>query len=306
MKNFSKLSLGTVALLISNTALSVDKLNASCQPSNAQDVIQCMLSKHPNLKRAEGALEQAAELKSVAGQIPNPELDSSVSRGKSLGDTILESEISLGFTIELGGKRGSRIEKAEAEKSVSTNELLSTKESLIVKTVVALFRLKHLLKELDAVNEALDTFTKIQKQYRARVKLNPEQQVSLGVFQLARADYQLQKRALLQEKQSLNEYFLIATGLQIEEISKYLPQMESGWPTLDPSKNEITGSQLKLAQSRVLSAQSDLSLAQSESWPDLKVGPMFQYNSQGGVSYPAYGLTLSMWPQAEHNGFSRG
>ncbi len=283
-----------MVFLVSSYASSAENIDQACRISRAQDVIACVLSRHPDLVRAQDAFKQALELKSLAGQIPNPELDSNVNRGKLLGDTVLESEVSLGFTIELGGKRGARIKKAKAEESVSKSKLLSEKEKVVVKTVVALFRLKHIFKELSVIEEALSTFDKIQKQYRARVKLNAEQQVSLEVFQLAQSDYQFQKRTLFQEKKVLKEYFLIATGLQIEEISKILPQMSSEWSDLNSTKNKVVGSELKLAQSRVLSAQGDLSLAQSQSWPDLKVGPMFRYNSEGGISYPAYGLTFSV------------
>lgn len=319
---FSKLVKGQIGLQLMATILFVLSINAQAQtnePSNhpdagcgrfgsTRDVVDCAMQNHPDIKRARAALRQGDELESEASQIPNPEFDSKVTVGKQLGDNVRNTEIALAPVIELGGKRGARIDKARAEREVIASDLLKTKEEVFIGTLLSLYRLRQVESESNIVEEALNTFGKIQRLFSSRLNLSPEQRVSLGVFQLAEGDYKLRKATLSTETNAVLKNLGLAVGGIFEPTSQILPARKTSWPELSDSllATPFLGSRIKNAQAELKTAQAELELARSASWPDLKIGPAFENQVQGPFSFQAYGGVLSFpLPLFNQNGGGR-
>jgi cobalt-zinc-cadmium efflux system outer membrane protein len=272
------------------------------------DVVGCALSYHPEAQRAKLANLQAEKLKDIASQRPNPELGGKSVFGNSLGDYVVSHEINLAVPLELGGKRGSRIERALAEQDSVAANAQRSREEVLVDTIRHLYRLRQIQAELDTINEALSTFAKIQRQFLSRPRRTPEQEVSLSVFGLAEGDYKLRKAALETENATIKRSLELAVGREFQPSSGLLPPKQTNWPKLqaDLAPTSFTGSSIKSAKAGLKLAEAELSVAQSLSWPTLRVGPSIQSQTQGPFTYQAYGLNLSFeLPIFQFNGGGR-
>jgi outer membrane protein, heavy metal efflux system len=263
-----------------------------CPVSSSQDILSCALRNHPDIQRARSQAARREALLRAAGQRFNPEVDAE----SSFSDEQDHIQAAYLHTFELGGKRRQRLQEARAEGDALAIGLQKTQEEVALKTAASLYRLSHIQGELDAVQEALDTFGKIVKQYRSRPRLTPEQQVSLNVFLLAQGDYELRKSALLQDQRELKTYFDLATGLDFQMVLAARPGRKTDWPDLAAPQTS-TGSASaawREAQTAVALSEARLGMARSETWPDLKAGPLAEIESGQGQSNQAYGAALSL------------
>ncbi len=273
-----------------------------------RDVIECALKNHPEMRQAAAALSQGDELDAVASQRPNPELSTKAVTGKTLGDTVVNLEANLSHTIELGGKRGARIEKAAAERETIATSYLKEKEEVFLGTLTTLYRLRQIQAELHVLDEALDTFTRIQKLFKSRPKLAPEQQVSIGVFQLAEGDYKFRLAALSTEETALLKQLSFALGQTFSPSTNLLPPKKKDWVEPDTLQKAwpLRGSAIKAPQVGLKLAEAELELAKSESWPNVMIGPTVESQTQGPFTYQTYGLNLSFaLPLFQVNGGGR-
>lgn len=302
MRNFYRTHLPLAGVFLLFDLCLIHSSRASTTPSpcdalrNYTAVIQCALENHPDIREGNVALTQSESLGEVAKQRPNPELASRVVVGESANTSILNTTLDLAHTIELGGKRDSRIEKAQAQQKQTQANVLAVKEQVYISTLVSLYRLRQIELELTALDDALETFNRIRKQYKARPKLNPEQQASLRIFQTAAADYLLRRDSLKTESDQHKRTIEYATGKYFSGSTELLPSSKENWPTLQESdlKRSPQGSRIQSAQADLSVAQADLSLAQAQSWPDLKIGPSAERQTQGPFTYYAFGANLSL------------
>ena len=118
---------------------------------SAQDILDCALRNHPEIKTSESSLKRDEMLKSIAKQLPNPELDSSILSGQPGTPQGIYVDVSLSQTIELGGKRKNRIKQALATEQFTKAQVLESKELTALNTVLALHRLRQIRTELAAI-----------------------------------------------------------------------------------------------------------------------------------------------------------
>jgi cobalt-zinc-cadmium efflux system outer membrane protein len=297
-------------LLTGLALLGLDSIaNASC-PSfeSPQDVLNCALSEHPSVRQAQARSIQGTSLREVASQRPNPELEANAALGKSQNQGVLNSQFTLSHIFELGGKRSARIEKSEAENEVITAEFLKAKEQVAFDIVTALYRIRQIRTESESLDEALHTFSQIEKQLESRPRLTPDQEVALATFQLVASDYRLRKKALSGDEQALLKYIGLSIGKPFEGKSLLLPKFKEDWPKFSTQTEVSTfrGSDMNRLRAKFQTSEADLSLAKSASWPNLKLGPTFEAETQVGIFYQAFGLALSLpLPLYQANGGGR-
>lgn len=303
--------LPTICFILSMSAL-VWSSRASAEPceqiASGEDILRCALEVHPDLQRSQVLIQQTQSLRDAAAQIPNPELGSRATFGSNLGDDIMDTEINLAQPLELGGKRGSRIERALAEKEVAHSRVLRTREEVTLSILQWLHRLRQAKAEMATFDEALSTFYRIERQFKSRPRLNPEQEVSIGIFQLAEGDYQLRKAELEIEIETIQKTIELIIRRKLSKLDAIIPKKRAEWPHLSPIPEliEIGGSSIKGAQAQLQLAQAELSVQKSLSWPDLRVGPSFTYQTQGALSYYTVGFNVSLpLPIFNQNGGGR-
>jgi cobalt-zinc-cadmium efflux system outer membrane protein len=266
-------------------------------PSSAEAIVDCALSHHPKIRSSEVSVEQGVALDEIARMRPNPEFNSSGAYAPSTqtGGTMLE--INLAHTFELGGKRGARIQKAEAEQERIRADLLNSKEEILRNTVITLYRLSHIQTEIHDLDEALNHFKSVEAQYRSRPRLGPEEQATLHVIEIAEGDYQLRKLPLIEQTERLERFLSIALGLPPEKTihldAQLLPPKKEKWPTLVKATPSLSGAELRGAWANLKLADASKELADSAAWPDMKFGPSYQLQSQYQSLFSGFGLNLT-------------
>ena len=276
--------------------------------SQADDLFQCSLSLHPWVLQAEAKADQGKNLQELAEQRPNPELDANYAIGRSQDKEVLNSEVILSHIFELGGKRPSRIEKSQADLQVISSEVLKAKEEVALLTATTLYRLRQILAELEAVREALQTFSGLREHLLARHRITPEQSVILTTFRLVESDYLIKQAQIRGEEDALLQQLKLVFGGKFVLGTSLLPPAKSTWPVfhLEDPDLSFSGSQMNRMNAELAVAQAKFSLAQSQSWPNLKIGPMYQAETQAGIAYRAFGVNVSVaLPLYQRNGGGR-
>lgn len=258
------------------------------------DIIACAESRSPEIQTAQLELGRAKAEVGAAGQWKNPQLSAETFRGKVGSEQRSETDIALAVPIELGGKISARTAVATGGVSVAEAKLFEARAKVRSQVLVKLHRLRQVLHEQEIVEEAIRTFSKLISQYSKRPGLSPEQQVSYSVYQLSRGEYDLRRSETVDEILELNSYFKFTLGLSADEIKGALPESPRSWPTITTEKSVRLSPQQKILQAELDTANAGLSLARSEAWPTLTVGPSFQMQTEAGRSNNLVGVNVSL------------
>lgn len=277
-------------VLFAVVSFFVPSVFAECAPpQTAQVLLECAVGNDPAVRLAAARRVQAeAEVRSTR-QRPNPELET---KG-TWGDGASQLELDLVHTIEAGGKRAARIARARAEEDGFSAELSAARAETALKTVAALYRLRQLEGELLLIDEALNNFSSIGEQLRARPRLAPEQEVSRAIFELAAADFYLRKASLRGEQKGLFKGLELSLGVRLSTAALALPQPRQDWPEIADAGPLSDPASLR-AQASLQAAQADLGAARAASWPDIRLGPSFQRQSGEGRRQRMLGLNLGL------------
>ena len=287
-------------MLLLGMGLSLGRALQAAEPScptsyaSAQDVFKCALVNHPYLIRERSRLKQGDKLLDIASALPNPELEARIEHQDASGQSSVATDVTLLQPLELGGKRGARQLKAKADKMSLASEAVSVQEQVVLQTITDLYRLRQLQEEQERVQEALRTFDKVSRQYRERGRLTPEQQISLSVFRMAGSDYKIRESLLEAEIVERIRSLEFATGRKFDINAKLLPASKTKWPDISPSGDGKEGSEVLKAKAELTVAGAEVELADSEAWPDLRLGPAFSNSGQGTNSQQTFGIMLSM------------
>lgn len=266
-------------------------------PDNTQDIINCALMLHPSIRKTKYKLDTASKLIKKASQIPNPSLNSRYVKGNQNS----ELESNLLFNLELGGKRKSRKKYAESVK----NEVVALQEQIKAEvkilTVLNLYRLRQIFDEKRAIDETLHAFSRVIKQLKELPRLTAEQEGSLILFQMAYEEAKFQKSEIFEEERKLEHYFHVATGHSLKEIKPFLPKPPKVWPKINShySTNEISP-EVKKLKSTAKIEENYLKIQKSESWPNLKLGPSFSFETDNGTENKMFGLNVQIPIQIFH------
>ena len=268
-------------------ALAADSKASDCKSStSATELVRCAIKSSTQVKLDSLNLDSQTRLVSKARNFRNPELGIESVRGDD-GSNNLEAELLV--ELELFGQRSARINRAKAEKDIAEKQLLISKQDVAVQVVTTLYRLRQIDTETHLVTEAAETFTRVTKPYRGRLRLNPEQEVSLSVFELAAEENSLKIKSLEQERQKLLNQLNQLVGIETVAPA-LLPPLKTAWPEISNSVDAQSAS-LQLAASELKRAQAEVSAARADSWPTINVGPKFE---RSGDEETRVGVALSM------------
>ncbi|MEC7277137.1 MAG: TolC family protein [Bdellovibrionota bacterium] len=261
------------------------------EPKKRMDIISCALTLHPALQKGELKLETAKSHFAKASQIPNPQLQTRFVRNG--GDNSSELETSLNFTLELGGKRHARKQRAMALADLAKADNEDLKAHVKIQTILNLYRLRQLGEEVKLVKEADLAFKKVIMSLKKRPRLNAEQEAALTLFEMAYEENKVLGAELHEEERSLEHFFHVVTGHELKEIKEFLPKYSSQWPILT---GERQGESPKLAKlkKKVKLAYKDLEIQKSQVWPDMKIGPAMLIEKEGPREVRMVGLNLTM------------
>ncbi|MCB0365647.1 MAG: TolC family protein, partial [Bdellovibrionales bacterium] len=277
-----------VLTLLGNVIASPAQANTCSSPKTPNEFFWCLVNSHPRVQIQKADVIVHAKAIEEARQLPNPEL---AFEGIDNQDGGFTSEISLLQPIELGGKRSARSDVAKAQRRIAETRLLGEKERVARLVAIQLYRARQIYSEIDLVNENLETFRNIQLQYKKLGRLSPEQSVSSSVFEIAGQKMYLKKDTLEQELSRVEAAVQSILGKDAKLKISILPPLKKEWP--DISTFSPSGALVQELQDEVSLANAQLNLAQSNSWPNLSIGPKIEHQS-GGTSDTRFGFALSM------------
>lgn len=257
--------------------------------SSANQLFWCLVYSSPELRLKEKSIQVRAYAIDEAKQILNPELSVEAIDDENIDG--ISSEVSLKQTFELGGKRFRRKSVAQAEKGIAESEYLLELERVTRVMATKVHRLRQIFTELELIQENIETFKSIQKQYRRIGRLNPEQTVASSVFEIAEQESELKREELVQEKDFIEAQMRAQIGLKKEINISLLPQLKKTWPDVELA--DIQGASKKLLIEEESLAKKKHELEKAKSWPDLSIGPRLE-RSGGRVNETTYGVALSL------------
>tara|TARA_B100001248_G_scaffold252134_1_gene227955 strand:+ start:8271 stop:9542 length:1272 start_codon:yes stop_codon:yes gene_type:complete len=260
---------------------------------NTKEFVVCALQNHPLIQESSYDLEIGKGLIKEARRIPNPEIELGVSQTDNIGQTSDTVDLALMMPIEIGGKRGSRINKALAKSELINSEVLKIQELVVLNSLLKIYRLRQVKVELGLIIESLSTFKKVKQQYKNRKSLGPEQAVSLDIFSLAEADYTMRHSALEAEKGELERELSLYIGKKIKPDKNILPKFKSEWPVLSDTA-KLAGSDILISRAKRKIAESELEIARSNAWPDLAIGPTYSVETENNDRITTVGVGLQM------------
>lgn len=268
---------------------------AACAPLKSyQEILACAEARSPEVQSAELEVERSKIQVDAAGQWRNPELSVETFQGKVAGEKRSETDISLGVPIEIGGKLSAKTAMAQGGVAMTEAKLYETRAKVKAQVLLKLHRLRQVVHEQHIATEAIGTFSKLVTQYGSRPGLSPEQQVSLSVYRLSRSDYDLKRSSAADEIVSLESFFQLNLGVSLDEIKSALPQSPKSWPKLGASKAARSSPRQRILEAELEASKAELSLARSEAWPILTVGPSLKMLEEGGRSDSLVGFNMSL------------
>lgn len=260
-----------------------------------RDVLRCAENRAPDVQVSLTELARFNAEVAAATQWRNPELSADSVRGGSGDNRIVETNLSLGVPILLGGKLSARESIAQANVTRSQAKLFETKVKVRKETLLKLHRLRQLVHEQAIIDEAIETFTKLVRRLVNRPTLSPEQRLTKTVFQMSLSEYQVKRTATFEEMVSLDAYFQTAIGMRTDQLKAFLPEDVNQWPELENGYSSGRSPKIKTLRAEIEGSLAELDLAKSEAWPDLTVGPSVRLGSQGGRANPTlWGVSLSL------------
>lgn len=277
------------SLLIPVLSLASDEAN-ECKAKSYPELVRCAESRSIEIQILDQQLRSAQKLEGVARQWVNPELDiDSVAKGSEKSET----NATILFTLRLGGKGSAQVAEAQSELDrTQANRELEVNQ-LRLELMLGLYRLSHLKSEILLTEESIETFSKITKQFQKRAAISPEQDVSLSVFKMALADHQLKLTKLKSDEEKFYQAVAASTGLSKSLLTQNLPSAKQIWPSVEAEIQNKESPQLRIALADLKLAQSQKQKAESDSWPDIKIGPTIKAVKEYGESDTFIGLSLS-------------
>ncbi len=270
-------------------------LSDDCVIRKSSDILACALKRHPEIQNAQAVDERDQSLTLLARERTNPEIETKWMTGNEAGGRTIASETTLLHKMEVGGKRRARLNQAAAQGLMSSADLQASREKIAIHVSLAAHRLRQIKTEKHLIGEDRQTFNRILSHYRQRKLLSPEQQVSLAVFDSSKQELLLSEAALIEEERSLKNEIIVATAIPSRVWEKYLPGPKRKWPSFrDEEKKQGESSLEQEAAAELSLARANVKLAQSNSWPDLRLGPTVETERFGGNTQVKAGATFEI------------
>lgn len=268
--------------------------SACPKPKQANDVLKCLQIKHPEVLSEKTAHEVSEGLARQGAAWKNPDVSLESLRGKNLGSTVVTTEVRISQAIEVSGKRSARKSIGEALGDSFKAESLSKLEEVTLNGIKSLYRLTQLNDEIAKTEESVQRFKTIKNQYQQRPKLNPEQELTSGLVQLAVSEFEIKLNHLQTEKKTILADLSASTTLSTALIEKNLPSIKTSWPETPKIEGGIQSSSILKSKAQVSLAEGELKEAQAQAWPEFTVSLIGTDNIDGSLQYQTYGAGISM------------
>lgn len=262
------------------------------QSITIEDALAQAFTENPEFAAAQWNTGIAQGARTQAGLIPNPELSWSIE------DTRSESRITsiqVSQSIELGGKRGARIDVSERNQDAVAIDLERKKNTLRAEVIQAFYSALRAQEGLQLSTQSLDLASRGLQVVEGRVKAGKASPIEISRAQVQLSEIQLElNRARLNRSNAYKQLALItgATTPNFEHVEGDLERL----PYL-PSQGEMLAritdtADVRLASMQIRRAESSLELEKSQRIPDINVSIGSQYDEGLGERVNLLGLSM--------------
>ncbi|KRW62511.1 TolC family protein [Pseudomonas sp. TTU2014-080ASC] len=267
--------------LLSRSLLSLwilaPAMSASAQGLSLDEALRQAEANSPTLSAANRQIGIAQGGRQQAGLIPNPELSWSMEDTRSQSSI---TSVQIAQPIELGGKRGARIDLAEKGQSAANVELERSKNELRANVIQAFYDSLLADMRVQLTQQSLQLAKRGADGARARVEAGKVSPVELtrAQVQLSEVDVELRRaqrdkaNALARLQATLGQE---GTPLSLEGDPTRLPKppaVNGLWSRLDDT------AVMRIARLSVDEQEASLALEKTQRIPDLTVSVGSQYD----------------------------
>ncbi len=293
---YNNVIISCLAILLSVRSLVSREVDCN-KIANTKQLVQCALLNHPELQTLKLEKSQKSELKTIASQIPNLELSSRVLYGTT--NSTIGGEFDLEHTFELGGKQSSRVDQAEKILSVFDQKTLIKQQEVVIELLLTLHRIRQLDHELELFEESSKTYSSVRRKFKKRPRLSPDQEMSANIYLLAINENKQHIRILKSEHLYLLQKIRLFLGNKSLKVETLLPKAYTVWPTIGLG-NLGKSPFLILSRKKVNLSESLYNLEKSLAWPNLKIGPAFDFQRDSNGFQPNAGANFSFTAPLYH------
>jgi hypothetical protein len=240
-------------------------------------------------------VETTRFLDEIATQRPNPEIESELWTRDTDGEPSAELTFKWLHTLLRGGKLEARKDVALAKHQLAKQQFELTLMESTRETIIKMYSLVRLQEEVSDLKEMISSYDRIVKTYRKRQALAPEARISVQVFTIAQHEARARLRENLDEVATLEAYFG-KVGVPIDQIPKLLPLQWPDWPELAETElKPLKSSPISdIRKALVALSEAELDVERSESYQDIKIGPMASLDRSQNEQSWGVGVALSM------------
>jgi len=268
--------------------------SANCDFKKPNDILDLVKKNHPNISINNSKISVLKKTIEVAKQVPNPELDADSSVGDSIEGSVFSASVSIKHTLELGGKRSSRIDVARNILKTETAISKHKNQVTIIDVVLKLHRLRQVYELIPLYEESLNAFLKILKTIRRRQSLSPEQQVERATLELATSDYRLKISRLKSDRINLSKHLSFYTGTKCIIPLNALPYNVNLSEKFTSKYNYKGHAKLNAAKYALNLAKANLKLENSNAYSNLQIGPTYAFEKVNISNTNTFGIALTI------------
>jgi cobalt-zinc-cadmium efflux system outer membrane protein len=289
-----KLLTGPAVLLLS-LAIAASALPAMAQaaPLTLERALQSAFAHNPSLAAAQWEIGVAEGDRQQAGLIPNPQVswEAEDTRRRSRTTTLMLSQ-----PLELGGKRGARIEVAERAQDAASIELERRRNELRADVFQAFYNSTIAQQRLLLTEQSLQLAERGLRVAQGRINAGKAAPVEAMRAQVQLSQVRLELRRAERDQATAYQQLAQVTGApqatftRVEEPTTALPAIASPQTLLDRLP---TTAELRLARLQINQKEASLGLEKALRIPDLTVSIGSQYSETDrervnllGVSMP--------------------
>ncbi len=283
---------GILYFLSARCVWAQETKKTSCQVTSYVELVHCAEKGSKEIQLYDQQVLSADKLEEKAKQWTSPELTT-----ESLwkGSDQSEFAATLLFTIPLGGKRTALMAEAKSTKEKNQSQRDLSFQQKRLEFMLGLFRLTHLKVEIALEEESIQTFQKVVTQFETKPVRTPEQDVSLSIFKMAIADHKLKLTTLKINSEQLIENLEVTSGVLKSLIVRNLPAKKEKWPEIKLTTDLESAPQIRQAAAELKLAKSLKDKADSDAYPDIKLGPSFRSTKDSTNDANNYiGLSLTL------------
>lgn len=292
------LSSNTSLLVIGLSLFSIGSASANIvnctSPKEPNDILKCLQERHPEVVSSDTIKDVSEKLVSQGSAWKNPQIFFETVGGANLGSTVFDSEMRVSQTIEFSGQRGARQKKGKAMADGFQADNLSKTEQITLDGIRKLYRLTQLKDEVGKIEESIQRFKIIKNQYQSRPRLNPEQEITSGLVQLAVSEFEFRLSQATAERNEILSDLIATTNFTAIEISANLPDIKNALRSAPTIAKDFKSAVVLKTQADMDFSKGSYEEARAEAWPEFTIDLIAQNKVDGSLQYQMYGVGISL------------